>query len=184
MVWIIKCTKYAGTKAQLPLGKWIQIDLLEAGRGWETSRNGLDCAEAESAQVSASCAQCGLVRATHQQTLLLLLSVGTHSSGQILGRILLASSRPLPRHTSLPPPQAGQVWGPSLLLPLVKLFRLRNIGNFGRSSSQSKSPKSKSRQKSDHEMKHEMSASELKDEGNRYFTIHKYDEAIVSIHLE
>lgn len=89
-----------------------------------------------------------------------------------------------PRHTSLPPPQPAQVWGPSFLLPLVKLFRLRNIGNFGRSSSQSKSPKSKSRQKSDHEMKHEMSASELKDEGNRYFTIHKYDEAIVSIHLE
>ena len=28
-------------------------------------------------------------------------------------------------------------------------------------------------------MKHEMNANELKDEGNKYFTLHKFDEAIV-----
>lgn len=27
-------------------------------------------------------------------------------------------------------------------------------------------------------MKHEMNAFELKDEGNKYFTLHKYEEAI------
>ncbi len=27
-------------------------------------------------------------------------------------------------------------------------------------------------------MKHNMSAAELKDEGNKYFTLHKYDEAV------
>ena len=53
---------------------------------------------------------------------------------------------------------------------LLKLFRLRNFGN-------SKARKS-DESKVSLDMKQEPSAFELKDQGNKYFSIHKYDEAI------
>lgn len=60
----------------------------------------------------------------------------------------------------------------SLQQKVAKLFRLRHFGGH------SKPSKSRDKSKFGLDMKQELSAFELKDEGNKYYNLHKYDDAI------